>query len=95
MRRAGLRVQATIPRDWVVDCKSVGSGNKALVYLGQTSCACCYGLLHGKSQKLLQLVQLFLCVVLPALRRCNGDRRREGKRDQASASMNRTARAGK
>ena len=32
---------------------------------------------------------------LPALRRCDGDRRREGKRDQASASMNRAARAGK
>jgi hypothetical protein len=31
MRRAGLRVQATIPRDWVVHCQSVGSGNKALV----------------------------------------------------------------
>jgi hypothetical protein len=87
MRMTGLRVQATIPRDWVVHCKSVGSGNKALVYLGRSSCGCCYGLLHGNSQKLLQLVQLLLRVVLPALRRRDGDRRREGKRDQASASM--------
>jgi hypothetical protein len=47
MRRAGLRVQATIPRDWVLHCKSVGNGNKALVYLRQTSSGCCYGLLHG------------------------------------------------
>ena len=28
-------MQATIPRDWVVHCKSAGSGNKALVYLGR------------------------------------------------------------
>lgn len=35
MRRAGLQVQQTIPRDWVVHYKSVGSGNKALVYLGR------------------------------------------------------------
>jgi hypothetical protein len=118
MRRAGLRVQATIPRDWVVHCKSVGSGNKALVYLGRYLYrgvlpekdilsdrnglitfrirdnsgaeqiqsvsgadflwmllrhvlpkrfrrARDYGLLHGNSQKLLQLVQLLLRVVLP------------------------------
>jgi hypothetical protein len=35
MRRIGLRVQASIPRDWVVHCKSVGNGHKALVYLGR------------------------------------------------------------
>jgi hypothetical protein len=35
MRRAGLRLNAPIPKDWVVDCKSVGSGQKALVYLGR------------------------------------------------------------
>ena len=119
MRRTGLRVQATIPRDWVVHCKSVGSGHKALVYLGRylyrgvlpekdilsdrdglitfrirdNSGAVLiqslpgaeflwmllrhvlpkrfrrardYGLLHGNSQKLLQVVQLLLLrVVLP------------------------------
>ena len=118
MRRAGLRVQATIPRDWVVHCTSVGSGHKALVYLGRylyrgvlpekdilsdrdglitfrirdNSGAVLiqslpgaeflwmllrhvlpkrfrrardYGLLHGNSQKLLQVVQLLLHVVLP------------------------------
>lgn len=118
MRRAGLRVQATIPRDWVVHCQSVGSGHKALVYLGRylyrgvlpekdilsdrdglitfrirdNSGAVLiqslpgaeflwmllrhvlprrfrrardYGLLHGNSQKLLQVVQLLLRVVLP------------------------------
>jgi hypothetical protein len=32
---AGLRVHASIAKDWVVDCKSVGSGQKALVYLGR------------------------------------------------------------
>jgi hypothetical protein len=118
MRRAGWRVQATIPRDWVVHCTSVGSGHKALVYLGRylyrgvlpekdilsdrnglitfrirdNSGAVLiqslpgaeflwmllrhvlpkrfrrardYGLLHGNSQKLLQVVQLLLHVVLP------------------------------
>lgn len=118
MRRAGLHVQATLPKDWVVHCKSVGSGNKALVYLGRylyrgvlpekdilsdrdglitfrirdNSGAVLiqslpgaeflwmllrhvlpkrfrrardYGLLHGNSQKLLQMVQLLLRVVLP------------------------------
>jgi hypothetical protein len=118
MRRAGLQVQATIPRDWVVHCQAVGSGHKALVYLGRylyrgvlpekdilsdrdglitfrirdNSGAVLiqslpgaeflwmllrhvlprrfrrardYGLLHGNSQKLLQVVQLLLRVVLP------------------------------
>jgi hypothetical protein len=118
MRRAGLRVLATIPRDWVVHCTSVGSGHKALVYVGRylyrgvlpekdilsdrdglitfrirdNSGAVLiqslpgaeflwmllrhvlpkrfrrardYGLLHGNSQKLLQVVQVLLRVVLP------------------------------
>jgi hypothetical protein len=118
MRRAGLQVNAAIPRDWVVDCKSVGSGQKALVYLGRYLYrgvlpekdilsdrdgvitfrirdnsgaeriqnlpgaqflwmllqhvlpkrfrrARDYGLLHGNSQKLLQVVQLLLRVVPP------------------------------
>jgi hypothetical protein len=115
---AGLRVNAAIAKDWVVDCKSVGSGQKALVYLGRylyrgvlpekdilsdrdglvtfrirdntgavliESVAGAeflwmllrhvlpkrfrrardYGLLHGNSQKLLQVVQLLLHVMLP------------------------------
>jgi hypothetical protein len=32
---AGLRLPARYPKDWVVDCKSVGSGESALVYLGR------------------------------------------------------------
>ena len=32
---AGLRLPACYPREWVVDCKSVGTGEKALVYLGR------------------------------------------------------------
>lgn len=32
---AGWRVNAAIAKDWVVDCKSVGSGEKVLVYLGR------------------------------------------------------------
>ncbi len=36
MRRVGLSVNAPIPRDWVVHCKSVGQGEKALVYLGRS-----------------------------------------------------------
>lgn len=30
-----MRMQAALPRDRVVHCKSVGSGNKALVYVGR------------------------------------------------------------
>jgi hypothetical protein len=33
--RAGLALPASYPTDWVVDCKGVGSGEKALVYLGR------------------------------------------------------------
>jgi hypothetical protein len=115
---AGLRVNAAITKDWVVDCKSVGIGQKALVYLGRylyrgvlpekdilsdrdglvsfrirdntgavliQSLAGAeflwmllrhvlpkrfhrardYGLLHGNSQKLLQVVQLLLHMMLP------------------------------
>lgn len=31
----GLPLPANLPRTWVVDCKGVGSGEKALVYLGR------------------------------------------------------------
>ena len=31
----GLPLPADLPKKWVVDCKSVGSGEKALVYLGR------------------------------------------------------------
>jgi len=30
-----LKVIATLPKDWVVDCQHVGTGNQALVYLGK------------------------------------------------------------
>ena len=32
---AGLTLPARAPKDWVVDCKSVGSGASALIYLGR------------------------------------------------------------
>lgn len=32
---AGLTLPSRYPKEWVVDCKSVGSGEKALVYLGR------------------------------------------------------------
>lgn len=32
---AGLTLPGRYPKDWVVDCKSVGSGEKALIYLGR------------------------------------------------------------
>ena len=32
---AGLTLPARYPKDWVVDCKSVGSGAPALIYLGR------------------------------------------------------------
>ena len=35
LRCAGLSVPARTPARWVVDCKAVGSGKKALVYLGR------------------------------------------------------------
>ena len=35
MKQQGLTVRDTLPDDWVVDCKHVGSGDKALTYLGK------------------------------------------------------------
>jgi predicted RNA-binding Zn-ribbon protein involved in translation (DUF1610 family) len=35
MGKAGLSTQNSLPAQWVVDCKHVGSGDKALVYLGR------------------------------------------------------------
>jgi len=32
---AGLALPDRYPKDWVVDCKSVGTGEKALIYLGR------------------------------------------------------------
>lgn len=35
LAKAGLALPACQPRHWIVDCKHVGSGDKALVYLGR------------------------------------------------------------
>lgn len=35
MRQLGLQVNSTLPNEWVVDCKAVGQGREALVYLGR------------------------------------------------------------
>jgi Putative transposase len=35
LAEAGLLLPADLPEKWVVDCKSVGNGHKALVYLGR------------------------------------------------------------
>jgi hypothetical protein len=35
LTREGIRPPARDPEKWVVDCKAVGSGEKALVYLGR------------------------------------------------------------
>jgi len=35
LKTAGLTLPSRLPRKWVVDCKSVGNGDKALVYLGR------------------------------------------------------------
>ena len=35
IQKAGLILPASYPKEWVVDCKAVGSGHKALVYLGR------------------------------------------------------------
>ncbi len=35
VRQAGLALPARLPEKWVVNCKCVGSGEKALVYLGR------------------------------------------------------------
>ena len=33
LKQAGLVLPAQLPTKWVVDCKSVGNGDKALIYL--------------------------------------------------------------
>ena len=35
LKKAGLALPGQLPVKWVVDCKSVGNGEKALVYLGR------------------------------------------------------------
>ena len=35
MKEQGWKVKANIPKEWVVDCKRVGNGDKALTYLGR------------------------------------------------------------
>lgn len=35
LREQGLSLPPDVPKDWVVDCKGVGDGKKALVYLGR------------------------------------------------------------
>jgi hypothetical protein len=35
MEKKGLKVRSTLPEDWVVHCKHVGGGEKALTYLGK------------------------------------------------------------
>ncbi len=35
IRQAGLELPHRYPQTWVVDCKSVGSGQKALIYQGR------------------------------------------------------------
>ena len=35
LKQAGLTLPSQLPKKWVADCKSVGNGEKALVYLGR------------------------------------------------------------
>ncbi len=35
MKEQRLKVKATVPKDWIVDCTYVGRGDKALTYLGK------------------------------------------------------------
>jgi len=35
IKQAGLKLPDAYPSDWVVDCKAVGTGQQALVYLGR------------------------------------------------------------
>jgi len=35
LKAAGLKLPSQLPAQWVVDCKSVGDGEKALVHLGR------------------------------------------------------------
>jgi len=46
MEELGLEVKATLPEDWVVDCIHVGTGEKALAYLGKYLYR---GVLHEKN----------------------------------------------
>ena len=34
LREQGLALPANLPQQWVLDCKSVGNGEKTIVYLG-------------------------------------------------------------
>ncbi len=35
LKQQGWKVKATLPKDWVVDCRHVGRGDQALTYLGK------------------------------------------------------------
>ena len=35
LKAHGFKVKGSLPKDWVVDCRHIGSGNKALIYLGK------------------------------------------------------------
>lgn len=35
IKQAGLKLPSSYPTEWVVDCKSVGTGEKSLIYLGR------------------------------------------------------------
>ncbi|EQD80343.1 putative transposase, partial [mine drainage metagenome] len=35
IKQAGLKLPGAYPTDWVVDCKEIGSGQQALIYLGR------------------------------------------------------------
>lgn len=35
IKQLGLSLPVKYPKEWVVDCKAVGEGNKAIIYLGQ------------------------------------------------------------
>jgi len=35
MKEQGWKVKATLPKEWIVDCRRVGNGDKALTYLGR------------------------------------------------------------
>ena len=44
---AGLPLPCDVPEKWVVDCRHVGTGEKALVYLGRYLYTCCPGAFAG------------------------------------------------
>ncbi|NOR51294.1 MAG: IS91 family transposase [Gammaproteobacteria bacterium] len=35
LKEHGFKVKDNLPKDWIVDCRHIGSGNKALIYLGK------------------------------------------------------------